>query len=77
MRPPDRVRLLDSERPVDELVIRGDQREVDAVTGELANRQRRLQTGDAAAGDHDTEPPRVVHDASMTSARWRDITRSG
>jgi hypothetical protein len=48
-------RLADGHRPVDELIVGGHQRDVHPVTGEIAQRQRGLGTGDTAAGDHHSE----------------------
>ena len=48
-------RLADGHRPVDELFRGGQERGGDAVAGEIAQREGRLETGDAAAGDYDSE----------------------
>jgi hypothetical protein len=48
-------RLADGHRPVDELFRRGQECGGDAVAGELAQREGRLEASDAAAGDYDSE----------------------
>jgi len=50
----ERERLLDQQRLVDEVRLGREQRQLEAVPGELAQRQQRLQAGDAAAGDQDS-----------------------
>jgi hypothetical protein len=50
-RAPAAERLADRHRPVDELVLRREQRQLDAVTGQVAQGQQRLEPGDATAGD--------------------------
>ena len=48
-------RFADGHRPVDELFRRGQERDGDAVAGEIAQREGRFETGDAAAGDYDSK----------------------
>ena len=46
-------RLVDGHRAVDESQLGRDERDVDAIAGQRAQRQQRLEPSDAAAGDHD------------------------
>ena len=46
-------RLGHGERPVDEVRLRGEQGDAQVIARELAQRDQRLEGGDAAAGDHD------------------------
>jgi hypothetical protein len=46
-----RERLGDGHRPVHELLLRGQQRALDALAGQVAQREQGLQPGDATAGD--------------------------
>jgi hypothetical protein len=56
----DVERLDDRERPVPEVVLRREQLDVDAVAGQVAQRQHRLEPGDAAAGDQHVEPSKLL-----------------
>ncbi len=47
--------VRDEERLVDEVGLGVDEREVDSVTGEIAEPEKRLDPGDPAAGDDDAE----------------------
>jgi hypothetical protein len=53
MTAPERRR--DRHRPVHELRLRGEQRALDQVAGQVAQREQSLQAGDAAAGDQDPQ----------------------
>ena len=58
LRMPARERLCDRHRPVDELFLRGQQRALDAFAGQVTQREQRLQSGDATAGDQDPKRAR-------------------
>ena len=55
LRAPAAERLADGHRAIDEVHLRGQQRALDAVAGEVARRKQRLQAGDAATGDQDPQ----------------------
>jgi hypothetical protein len=74
----DAERRLGAQWPVDELVVRCDERQVDAFAGQRAKRQHRLQARGPAAGDQDakrrvadqaTGVPPIVAGALTTAAR--------
>ena len=46
-------RLGHRQRPVHEVRLGSEQGDADAIAGQLAQRDQRLEGGDAAAGDHD------------------------
>ena len=56
-------RLGDGHRTVDELPLGRQQGDVDQMAGELSQRQQRLESGDAASGDHDMNALARAHDA--------------
>ena len=47
--------LGDSERPVEEVVLGGDEFDIDELTGELAQGEHGLEAGNASSADEDTE----------------------
>ena len=55
-------RLGDRQRPVPEVVVRGEQLHVDEITGEIVHCQHRLEPGDAAARDQDAEAADAARD---------------
>ena len=51
----------DGERGQDELVVRGNELELDAPVRQLVERQHGLHRRDAPSGDHDLELPFILH----------------
>ena len=51
----ERERVGDADRPVRELVVGGEQRDGDALAGEIAQREGGFQAGRAGAGDQDLQ----------------------
>jgi len=54
-------RLGDRHRPVDEIRVGRDQDQIGAITGKVAQRKERLESGDAAAGYQYAEGGRSGH----------------
>ena len=73
-------RLGDGHRPVDELLGRGQNSQRYSVAGKFAQRERRLESGDAASGDQGRQPlvtvgsGRSVHETSFSRGPWRERT---
>src|ERR1700733_2086671 len=67
-------RLPDPHRSVDELGRFGQKRGGDSLAGEVAQRERRLEAGDASADDHYTE--RCVRSRSHAASLWLDFPRA-
>ncbi len=70
-----RERLADGHRAVDELGVRRHDRDRDEFAGEVRERQRRLEPGDAAARDHDPEALLTGHRAQTMPDRTRGHPR--
>ena len=68
-------RLGDGERPVHELAARGEDLDVHELAGEPAERDGRLERGDAASRNHHPQRPRLSHvDECARPARTRHPT---
>jgi hypothetical protein len=71
-------RLRDRQRPVPEMRLGSQQLQVDAILGEVAKRKHRLEGGDAASGDEDSESrlgarARLCHGGTLASANLASI----
>lgn len=52
---PTSERLRDRHRPIDELALRRQQRDLDSITQQVAKRQHGLETSHTASGDQDAK----------------------
>jgi hypothetical protein len=76
LRTPAGERLGDRHRPIDELLFRSQQRSLDPLAGQVAQREQGLQTGDATAGDQDPKRAgrRASHDHTALGTAARSQT---
>jgi len=67
--------LSDRHRAVHELRDRREQRDLDAISGQVTQRQDGFQAGDATPGDQNTTRSGLAHASKLAGATLDDVAR--